>query len=55
MTNKEELQKQKNEIEKELARIRQKRYLGIDDDIAEDITEELYRELLIIEKEINTL
>ena len=55
MTNKEVLQQQKNNIEKELARIRQKRYLGMDDDIAEDITEELYRELLTIEKEINTL
>ena len=55
MTNKEVLQQQKNDIEKELARIRQKRYLGMDDDIAEDITEELYRELLTIEKEINTL
>ena len=55
MTNKEELQQQKNNIEKELARIRQKRYLGMDDDIAEDITEELYRELLTIEKELDSL
>ena len=55
MTNKEVLQQQKNDIEKELARIRQKRYLGMDDDIAEDITEELYRELLTIEKELDSL
>lgn len=55
MTNKEVLQQQKNNIEKELARIRQKRYLGMDDDIAEDITEELYRELLTIEKELDSL
>ena len=55
MTDKEYLQKQKKDIENELARIRQKRYLGMDDDIAEDITEELYRELLIIEKELDNL
>lgn len=43
------------EINKEIARIRQKRYRGMDDDIAEDIIEELYRELLDVEKQLNIL
>ena len=43
------------EINKEIARIRQKRYRGMDDDIAEDIMEELYRELLDVEKQLNIL
>ena len=47
---KEELLARKAEIEKELARMRKKRYTGTDDDVAEDIVEELYRELLEVEK-----
>ena len=52
---KEELLARKEEIEQELKRMRKKRYTGTDDDVAEDIVEELYRELLQVEKQIKEL
>ena len=52
---KEELLARKEEIEQELVRMRKKRYTGTDDDVAEDIVEELYRELLQVEKQIKEL
>lgn len=44
----------KAQIEKELVRIRHRRYDGMDDDRAEDIVEDLYRELLDIERKIKS-
>lgn len=52
---KEELLARKEEIEKDLVRMRKKRYIGTDDDVAEDIVEELYRELLTVEKQLANL
>ena len=52
---KEELVARKAEIEKELVRMRKKRYNGTDDDVAEDIVEELYRELLQVEAKLEAL
>lgn len=49
---KKELLARKAEIESEFVRMRKRRYAGMDDDRAEDIVEDLYRELLEIEKEL---
>ena len=46
------LLERKAEIEKEFKRMRKRRYDGMDDDRAEDIVEDLYRELLEIEKKL---
>lgn len=46
------LLERKAEIEKEFKRMRARRYDGMDDDRAEDIVEDLYRELLEIEKKL---
>lgn len=51
----EELLAQKAFLEKELKRMRKRRYTGMDDDRAEDIVEELYRELLEVEKELGSI
>ncbi len=46
---------QKKELEEELKTMRARRHNGMDDDRAEDIVEEIYRDLLAVEKEIEIL
>ena len=51
--NIEELKLRRNCLLDKIAHMRKRRYMGMDDDVAEDIVEELYRELLIVEKLLN--
>ena len=45
----------KKELEEELRNMRTRRHNGMDDDRAEDIVEEIYRDILDIEKQIKIL
>ncbi len=51
----EELKLSKVQLENDLREMRKRRHMGMDDDRAEDIVEELYRELLDVEAELNYL
>ena len=51
----EKLYAKKRELEQELKAMRARRHNGMDDDRAEDIVEEIYRDLLDVEKEIKKL
>lgn len=51
----EELKLSKIQLENDLREMRKRRHMGMDDDRAEDIVEELYRELLDVEAELNYL
>ncbi len=50
LLQKEKLIARKKEIEFKIEQMRKRRLIGMDDDFAEDIVEDLYRELLEIEK-----
>lgn len=50
-----ELEREHAELEELIQQLRHKRHEGMDDDRAEDIVEEYYRELLAIEKELDVL
>lgn len=50
-----ELEREHTELEELIQQLRHKRHEGMDDDRAEDIVEEYYRELLAIEKELDVL
>lgn len=50
LLQKEKLIARKKEIEFKIEQMRKRRLIGMDDDFAEDIVENLYRELLEIEK-----
>ena len=50
LLQKEKLIARKKEIEFRIEQMRKRRLIGMDDDFAEDIVEDLYRELLEIEK-----
>ena len=49
----EELKLRRKYLLNKIAHMRKRRYMGMDDDVAEDIVEELYRELLVVEKFLN--
>ena len=51
----EELKLSKVQLENDLREMRKRRHMGMDDDRAEDIVEELYRELLDVEAELSYL
>ncbi len=51
----EELEKEHSQIEVWIQELRKKRHTGMDDDRAEDIVEEYYRDLLRIERELDVL
>lgn len=51
----EELKLSKVQLENDLREMRKRRHMGMDDDRAEDIVEELYRELLDVEAELDYL
>lgn len=51
----EELEREHTELEELIQELRHKRHEGMDDDRAEDVVEEYYRELLAIEKELDVL
>ena len=51
----EELEKEHSQIEVWIQELRKKRHTGMDDDRAEDIVEEYYRDLLSVEREIEEL
>lgn len=51
----EELKLSKVQLENDLREMRKRRHMGMDDDRAEDIVEELYRELLDVEAELEYL
>lgn len=51
----EELEKEHGQIEVWIQELRKKRHTGMDDDRAEDIVEEYYRDLLRIERELDVL
>lgn len=51
----ERLCAKKRELEDELRTMRTRRHNGMDDDRAEDIVEEIYRDILGIEKQIKIL
>ena len=51
----ERLCAKKRELEDELRTMRTRRHNGMDDDRAEDIVEEIYRDILDIEKQIKIL
>lgn len=51
----EELEKEHKQIEELIQELRKKRHIGMDDDRAEDIVEEYYRDLLAIERELDVL
>lgn len=51
----EELEKEHSQIEVWIQELRRKRHSGMDDDRAEDIVEEYYRDLLRIERELDVL
>ncbi len=46
---------QKKQLEELIQEMRKKRHYGMDDDRAEDIVEEYYRELLEVERELEFL
>ena len=50
-----ELVLQKKQLEELIQELRKKRHYGMDDDRAEDIVEEYYRELLEVERELEFL
>ncbi|MBP3631324.1 MAG: hypothetical protein J6J23_07610 [Clostridia bacterium] len=50
-----ELLLQKKQLEELIQEMRKKRHYGMDDDRAEDIVEEYYRELLEVERELEFL
>lgn len=50
-----ELLLQKKQLEELIQELRKKRHYGMDDDRAEDIVEEYYRELLEVERELEFL
>lgn len=52
---KQELLKEKVQLEQLLQEMRHKRHVGTDDDRAEDFMEEYYRELLEVERELEYL
>ncbi len=51
----EELENEHKQIEELIQELRKKRHIGMDDDRAEDIVEEYYRDLLAIERELDVL
>ena len=51
----EELENEHKQIEELIHELRKKRHIGMDDDRAEDIVEEYYRDLLAIERELDVL
>ncbi len=51
----EELKLQKIQLENDLRDMRKRRHMGMDDDRAEDIVEEIYRDLLDVEAELDYL
>ncbi len=55
LQKKNELQIEKIQLEHAIQELRRKRHSGMDDDRAEDIVEDYYRQLLAIEKELNNL
>ena len=50
-----ELLAQKKQLEELMQAMRRKRHMGTDDDRAEDFMEDYYRELLEVERELETL
>ena len=51
----QELNAQHSELEMLIQDLRKRRHIGMDDDRAEDIVEEYYRDLLSVEREIEEL